>query len=936
MMPAETEAGVDYLPAEAAPVKASFLRNGLVLASIFVSALSIRLWFNFAADHANCAGCCDASEYVRNAAALSSMLALPQEFWHKFFACAFGSASPADLESVRAAMSNLKEVYQAGPVFPIFLTLSFSAAGALFANNPLGAPVLVQSILSAIACCLIADFTGKAWTRVVGYIAGFIAAVYPGFIINSGRLYTESFATFLICLLLALVIRGFFSSKNVIPRAIAIGFLSAWLQLTRSILVISSVCMIPILYAQQRASGWKSGIAALLLGFACVVLPWVSFQHVAFDKGGIVVDRVGNYNLFIGSNTQTQGWLTFPYPDGAGIEKKSLTNLLGESFKTSPTRFIRLMLDKPARLFQMPWNDFRTQIGLFDIGAQSLFHQFLLLLAALGLLLAMFTAPSKDSPTQGQLYSRLLLVGFAAIHLVYAVFITVPRYAITAMPCVIAFSAAGLVALAALLIAPKTRRISTVLTIVTLVLWGALHNNLVQPLMESGIVNNAVFALGIESAVKLCLLAIWFVVLFATLKDTSGYRRIARVAAVGFFLMAIPLVVLPSRAAGRWYEWQKPLSDKPVSQTVSVPAHIGNQQTYLMIDADGASSLTSADVSVNGKKLTGPIIPGLAVAQDYSVLQHVTNGAVNWEGENIFNFMTKPADLSNSELRQWFLIPVPSQVTASAADKPLTVTVSKPAVQIGAETAGAIYGSYAHGKQLSIPSATTYSWEKAFYGVENERGLTDPRLDESIPAPSTVASCEPNIRLLVPAPQSGSVSLLKRVALKPFELSVQAPSQPFTIFTMPGYSLNDLWVVRVGGLIKAKHGVARPSLILRAQCKPVWKPAAPAGLEAGSPLAVGAPLAAGASSAVGAVYESPWTPHFIRTGKDWRAFSISAPIAPGQLPGGIKELRGEFVFDVPKWKTAHFMPTDAVQMKDLSIDIIKLPGNPLARGFAIR
>ncbi|MBI2811111.1 MAG: hypothetical protein HYX67_09820 [Candidatus Melainabacteria bacterium] len=930
MMPAETETGVEYRRTEEASTKTNSLRNELILAAIFGSALSIRLWFNFAADHANCAGCCDASEYVRNAAALSGMLALPQEFWHKFFASAFGSASPADLESVRAAMSGLKEVYQAGPVFPIFLTLSFSAAGFLFTGNPLGAPVLVQSVLSAIACCLIADFTSKAWTRTVGYTAGFIAAVYPGFIINSGRLYTESFATFLVCVLLALVVQGFFSSKNVIPRAIAIGLLSACLQLTRSILVVSSICMIPILYAQQRSAGWKSGVAALLLGFACVVVPWVSFQHVAFDKGGIVVDRVGNYNLFIGSNTQTQGWLTFPYPDGAGIEKKSLPSLLAESFKTSPSRFVRLMLDKPARLFQMPWNDFRTGIGAFDVGAQSLLHQFLLLFAGLGLVLALFTAPSKASPTQGQLYSRLLLLGFAAIHLVYALFITVPRYAITAMPCVIAFSAAGIVALVVLLANPKTRRVSVALSIVTLALWGALHNSLVQPLMDSGILSNAIFALGVQSAIKLCLLSIWFVILWAALRDTSGYRRIARVAAIGFFLMAIPFVVLPSRAAGRWYEWQKPFGDKPVTQTLSVPAHLGNQQTYLMIDADGANSLASADVTVNGKKLTGPIIPGLAVAQDYSILQHVANGKVNWEAENIFNFMTKPADLSNAELRQWFLIPVPSQVAAAAATGPLTVTVSNPTGQ----NAGTIYGSYNHGRQLSIPSASIYSWEKAFYGVENDRGVTDPRLDESVAAPSTVALVEPNIRLLVPAraqspesAQSASVSLLKRVPLKPFELSAQSMSKPFTIFTMPAHSQNDLWIVRTTGSIKSNNGIARPTMILRADCKA--KSATPTGLEAGAPLSPGAPKQANC-------YESPWTPNFIPTSKDWQHFEISAPIAPGQLPGGIKQLQGEFVFDVPKWKTAHLLPTDAVQLKDLRIDIIKLPGNPLARGFSIQ
>jgi hypothetical protein len=914
MMPAEAETEVELRRTDQPAANEDFLKNAIVMAAIFVSALAIRLWFNFFADHANCAGCCDASEYVRNAAALSGMFNLPADFWQKFFLCVSGAASTADLESVRSALSGLKEVYQAGPVFPIFLTLSFTLANFLFSNNPLGAPVLVQSILSAIACCLIADFTGKAWTRNVGYVAGTIAAIYPGFIVSSGRLYTESFATFLVCLLLALVVRGFFSSKNVILRGVTIGLLSACLQLTRSILVISSICMIPVLFAQERTGKWKSGIAALLLGFALVVVPWVTFQHVAFNKGGMVVDRVGSYNLFIGSNTETQGWLTFPYPDGRGIEKKPLPNLLLESFKTSPSRFIRLMLDKPARLFLAPWNDFRTSIGIFDSGLQSLLHQFVILFAALGLMLALFTSASKQSPSQAQLYSRLLLVGFTAIHLVYALFITVPRYAVTAMPCLIAFAAAGIVFIAALITSSKTRFAGLSVLAAAYALWIGLRANTVQMLMGSGVLNNAVIALGVQCAVKLCLLAILFVVVVATLKATSGYRRLSGLVAVACMLMLIPLLVLPGRAAGRWYEWQKNLSDKPISQTITLPPRLGDQQTYLLIDADGARALASSEVMVNGKRLSGPIIPGLALAQDYSILQHLDNGKVTWEGENIFNFMTRPADLSNSELRQWFVVPIPKQLT-SGATAPLQVTLQKSAEVAAArpESDGVVFGSYVHGKQLSIPSTTVYSWEKAFYGVENDRGLTDPRLDESVvvgsrTAPGGSIASEPNIRLLVPTRgiTNEGVKLLKRVPVKDLELTAQNVTVPFKIYSMPTFGQDDVWIVRTTGMIKSLNVAAHPTMTVQAICGK-------------------APCR----------YQSPWTPNRIPISNSWQRFEVSTPIAPGQLPGGIKQLQGEFVFDVPKWKTAHFLPTDAVQMKNVQIDIVKLPGNPLARGFSI-
>ncbi|RTL37687.1 MAG: hypothetical protein EKK48_23675 [Candidatus Melainabacteria bacterium] len=934
IIPAETDTGFAYLLTESAARKSAELRYKLILAAIFVGALAVRVWFNFAADHPNCAGCCDASEYVRNAAALSSMLSLPQEFWHKFFNCAVGTASQTDLESVRAYMSGLKEVYQAGPVFPIFLTISFSVAGFLFADNPFGAPVLVQSILSAVACCLITDFSSKAWSRPVGYTAGLLAAVYPGFIVNSGRLYTESFATFVVCVVLALVVRGFFTVKNVVPRAFALGFLSACLQLTRSILVITSLCMVPILIVQQYASRWKSGLVSLLLGFACVVVPWVSFQHVAFDKGGIVVDRVGNYNLFIGSNTQTQGWLTFPYPDGRGIEKSSLPNLLAQSYKTSPSRFIRLMLDKPARLFQMPWNDFRTSIGWFDVGAQSLLHQFVLLCAGLGLLIALFTNVGRESPNRAQIYSRVVLLGFALVHLIYVLFITVPRYALTSMPVVIAFSAAGLASVAALLAVERTRQIAVRIGVAALAFWVVSHTNFVQPLMDSGICNSAVFALGMQSLAKLGILAFLLFSIWMGLEKTSGYRRLARILTTMCFLLAIPLMVLPGRAAGRWYEWQKPLIGDAVTQTLTLPASIGDQQTYLMIDTDGASSLNSADVIVNGKKLDGPVIPGLAVAQDYSVLQHVTNKKVTWEGENIFNFMTKPADTSNAELRQWFLIPVPTEITAGAKGQ-LSVKVARK-VSASEEIVGILYGSYHHGKELYIPSVTTYSWEKAFYGVENEAGLTDPRLDQSIHAP-LARTAEPNIRLLIPSTRGNvdpgttaslvlkphpttdaltsaaalssatRVTSLKQVPIPPFELTAKSGSKPFAIYTMPAYAKDDLWIVRATGSIKSKNSAARPSMLLRADC-----------------------------NLDGNRYETPWTPNFIWTSTAWSRFDIAVPIAPGRLPGGIKQLQGEFVYNVPKWKTVGSVPDDLVQVKDLKLEIVRLPGNPLARGFSIQ
>ena len=501
------------------------------------------------------------------------------------------------------------------------------------------------------------------------------------------------------------------------------------------------------------------------------------------------------------------------------------------------------------------------------------------------------------------MYSRFLLLGFVAVHLIYALFITVPRYASTAMPCVIAFAAAGLIALASLIRSPQTRRLGGALVIAGLLLWVGLYNNFVQLLMDTGLFSSVIFALGIQIGVKFILVAILFLLLWTTYTETSGYRRLSRIVLIGTMMILVPLLLLPGRAAGRWFEWEKAIADKPIVQTIDLPKDLGDQQTYLMVDANGANSLVAADVTVNGKKLTGPVIPGMAMAQDYSTLRHSDNGKVSWEGESIFNFMTRPADLSNLDLRQWFLIPIPEQIT-SASGKAIRV-----AIKNHGGTDGVIYGSYNHGKQVSLPSVATYSWEKAFYGVENPGGLSDPRLDDSISLPSKSINSKsviPNIRLLVPASAGDGVALLKRAAVKNLVLTPQHAVQPFQIYTMPPFAKNDLWVIRTTGEIKSNSGATCPSISLVAVC-----------------------------AKANCQYESPWTPNSIPTGNGWHHFEISSPIAPGQLPGGIKQLHERFVFDVPKWKTSHEPPDDSVQFRNVSVDIIRIPGNPLARGFSI-
>ena len=861
----------------------------------------MRVWFNFFDVHANCAGCCDASEYVRNAKALNTLLHFPAEFWNKFFLCAFGAAPTADQEAVRSAMSFLKEVYGGSDISDIFAGFIRCVWFCIFGSEPGSTgPGAIYPFGCSLRndCVLCRSSVGQK----VGYVAGAIAALYPGFIVNSGRLYTESFATFLVCVLLAFVVRGFFDPTGAMRRAFALGLLGAGLQLTRSIMVIFSVSLVPILFMQERPAKVRT-IAALLLGFACVIVPWVSLQHIAFGKGGIVVDRVGNYNLFIGTNTNTQGWLTFPYPDGRGIEQKSLTSLLTESYKVSPNRFLRLMLDKPARLFQLPWNDFRTPIGGFDFGAQALFHQIILLTAGLGVMLALFTASISQIPTRPQLYSRLLLVGFAGLHLIYAIFITVPRYGLTAMPGIIAFAAAGLVFLVRIIIDPKRRLAGIGLAISSVVLLFSLRLNLVQPVMDLALVGGAQRALFLQCAIKLCLLLIWLAAVWASFANTSGYRRLSGAVTMLALVILVPILIFPGRAGGRWYEWQRDLRDQnAIRQSIQLPKPQAAGQSYLLIDADGAKALRDVEMTVNGRALLGPVIPGMALVQDYKNLKHQDNGKVYWEAEYIFNCMTKPAETSNADLRQWFLVPIPKDITTNASAG-LQVVLHK-----NVPSSGVIFGSYrTHDGSTSVPSLSLYSWEKAFYSPENDRGLADSRLDERLSLPASGAS-EPNIRVLIPSSHdSESVASLKRVRLADVALSPQKNNSAAEIETLPPYKSGDLWLIRATGDIKAENGTSRPS------------------------IDIGAILGKGDVR-----YESPWAPHLLPNSKLWQHFDFCVPLAPSEMPGGIKQLRTTFNLNTSYWKSEiPIVDRDSVQFRNVQLDIMKMPSNPLLSGYSI-
>ncbi len=704
-------------------VEKSCSRTSLNLLYLFIAALAIRLWFNFGTEHVNAAAASDASEYLRYATALSKL---------SWGALSFGP--------------EWKEFVITGPAFPFFLWLCSFATFSPVNSQHLDVYLVAQSAISALTALLIAVIGKNIWNKKVGLVGGYIAAFYPAFIINSGRLYSETFATFIEVAALAILTTSKLQEQKY--KYALLGALLVVLQLTRSSMILfSAACIVLAFIAGAQASSlskinWRSAItnlAIVLLGSLAVLAPWLWFEKTAFDKVSLVVDRVGHYNLFVGTNSTIQGFLSYPYPDGRGIEKKSFFTLVKEAYKTSPNRFIKLMLDKPARLYKFPWNDFRTPIGPIKMAGQVAFHQIILLLAIIGLGLGLIFSPKEK-----HILGKTAVIGALAINLPFLAFITVPRYNLMAMPSLILLAAAGVCALISILRENKLARAPKIVAASALFLFVFLRDDLRAPFGAGDSSATALYfvqgtdlltrSLIATIALMILLGGLWLCVnLLAKQSTKAGATGHIFVALLSIALL--PLTLFPQRANGRMKEGILSLSRPgeqingkiPITNLVALQE---KREWFLLVDSDlGQLPRENFNIALNGSKVIAPAMPSIAALDNWHYLKHHKPGQAYLECTYIFDCLSSVANLNNSELRQWFVIPVSAEQRALITKQ----KVAEISISQNSSTPSNFFSAAEHTKHKNvIPSRAVYSWEKAFYGVENDQGLTCPRYDEIV------------------------------------------------------------------------------------------------------------------------------------------------------------------------------------------------------------
>lgn len=780
-------------------------RRGLALfiacAAVFCLALGLRAGFAYLETGAEYRYALDAAEYARSAEALAGFLEAPPDIGEDLLRAFSGKTTWNS-----AAYEPLKEmVCQSGVIYPLFLVLGQKLFGQPVGSD-FSAAILLQCMVSALACV----FVGLAARRCfdchrIGLAAAVLAAVYPGFIVNCPRLLSETLACFFVSLALYLSIEVIACRRW--KLALGLGITLAALELTRPALLLVGLAFIGVMLMRFSDVFTRRALVLLVMGAVLTVAPVMALQKLTLGQSSVVQDRKGLYNLVVGTNPDTSGWLAYPFMSFAGLDGPAAAGVLATRVMQRPADFALTALEKPCRLLAFPWNDFKKSIGSISSGQQVAFHQVLLYLALFGLALGM-------GANRGSRRGRVLALSVVLVHAGYFLFSTLGRYGVTAMPAVLIFSAAGLFLLVRLM---RRGQASIVLLLGALFL--VMQGDFVGYLRAVPLISSFQAAFFAELGIKLVCVMVFLAAVALCEPDSRGQDRGSRgLARLGSMtaLVFLVLSILPVRAFGRAHEWSVDLGpdNQAITQVIDLSRidrqKLATRDCYLIIDCRSWKEPGQlVDVFVNEKKLEGPALPLMPLVQFQSQfqLQSQLQSGGNHEFESVFSQAVKPAGAGLADLRQWFAFKLPPGTVAAGGK--LTAHI----VRRSGQSPARLYGSYIlRREQAIIPSLNHYSWDKCLYGVEQKDGLSDPRFDERYPVAGL--ACESRDLSQQPGLQTGTYNL--RLLLAPSG-SRLGPARPLVsgspggkpghlpISITAGTGLSPVSIFTVSGLVKSSR-----------------------------------------------------------------------------------------------------------------------------------
>lgn len=653
-----------------------------------------------------------------------------------------------------------------GVLYPSYLAFVQGISGSV-RETPIEdcrVPVcMTNSLIDALSCVFICLAAMTVFGTAVGAVAGFIAATYPSFVVNTQQCLSEPLACFFVSLWLLRFSKVLcFGARSIwidMASYALLGCATAFVIMIKPAhtLLVGSGLIVWIGLCCAKAAFVKPGgdlqpslksrgvllsrklilWAVAVVTAAIVLIPFTVFSKKLTGDWMLSARRSPYESLALTFNASQDGWRAYPYPGSFPTSAAEMLERVKKSIiEGDQAQLILISIKKISRLWGGVANDFGYPILGCGYDAQVFFHRLLLIFGFVGFLILWVRTKSIFASRRAIFGCLLLFV--MCFHCSYLLFEAMPRYAMTALPCVIILAAYGLVSAYRTAISPAYFFVPTALicTLVAFVQASANQAASIASLLSVNLIGLAPWCLGLFQALMI-IVVLRFCVPLLVAGPLSARRTLAFLTSSTKDEIAPPIewacliaaasvsvVLIVCCVANRnWSEWKCELSgERAIKQTIAISSSASPLRgAMLLIDCESSALPPPIEAQLNGKTILDEAVPFAEVA---AVDSGIVNGLMRTEfamGNDSRSF------------RQWWAIPVSPDLLKFGANNEIMLKSAKGSTVT-------VFGCFDEPRRsenyTSVPSLWRFSHTKGY--CSTERG--DSRIVEMEPVRGSAIS----------------------------------------------------------------------------------------------------------------------------------------------------------------------------------------------------
>lgn len=672
-----------------------------------------------------------------------------------------GCPEPSRLALI-TSMSGLSDIVKTGPVLPAMLSTVYSIVHKPVVSAQWATAAWLMIFTTAFTVVPVWFWARKLSGVGAARIAALLTILYAGFGVNAGRVLSElpgvsvsitALLAFTLVLLLTSKERtsGLPGASNreqrrkhkrrdflaLVSMSIAAGLLIGVMMLARPTLLPVPVILLLCTWLAGHLNRLKglikpTAVIGIAAGILVIFAPWIICKFVLTGTASVMVERYGPYNLCAGLDLRTDGWDALPsqfvsHPNRFKLTMSEVLKQIAREAREQPAAFTQMLLRKPNRLIDSPWNDFQIPYLGIPWLLQRALHHFILLSGTLGIIMMLGDGWKKKNLLL--VASSLVLGSFVCYHLISCIFITMSRYFVTAVPELIVPSAFFISQLWS-----KKRALFAFLALVFAPLLSLAINYLLVP--GYGRLSDISSDFGVAQTAWILAFtltaALAFSLLYPATQVITSLR--GKLAAV---ILAAPVSLICLIATSNQIMCSEAvlklgaIDRKVLKSTVSVPAGSDCNQWYLIIDANDASTreperqirplLQGVKLNLNGRELDANWLPLLVLdSARREEIMYLTAFAYS-------------ANKRASDFRQWIACSLPRENIKDGQDNVIELSLKDDDGKHPKVFADFCESS---GERIHTLSLSEFSWSKGFFAdapgemrldsfpVKNEKGKT--------------------------------------------------------------------------------------------------------------------------------------------------------------------------------------------------------------------